>query len=429
MVTLERPAPDALLLPDDIDFLEEGDPRSAIEPESIDETVERLIREFEIDNGPIDLGRADPPENEWPGRWIDIRDVANSSGDERDWFTFRQRARAHVRLMRLFRQARRRRRKLSSGFDFAQIMWVGDMGASKSVSACEEALYWFQRGHPFFHNGGFNFGRLVEGSDIYEIVARVPMYSVIAIDEAHTGLESGMAMSTGIRGFAILCAGLRKKGCKLLLMSAMARMIVRVVREMTSEVRRPFQVQVAQQTHGFKLDYPNHSDPRNFVLAWEVWRDFPFRGVDIVDGKGARKRDDGLGPADDMQGVAGETVRMAYMGTDSFRPVDTAQAQRFAGKAAMEAAREAAASSGLTDDHRKVVGWLYSRLSEPGCPAYLKTAAIALNVGLDSRKTGQLMDGVFGDIDNVKGTNGWKTEGLKRAIYAKFGLTFETGAE
>ena len=130
---------------------------------------------------------------------------------------------AHVRAMKLFRKARkhrlRRQRGLSPGFDFAQIMWVGDMGASKSVSAAEEAFYWFQRGHPFFHNGGFNFGRVVEGADIYEIIANVPMYSVIAIDEAHTGLESGMSMSTGVRGFAILCAGLRKKGCKLLLMS------------------------------------------------------------------------------------------------------------------------------------------------------------------------------------------------------------------
>ena len=100
---------------------------------------------------------------------------------------------------------------------------AGDMGASKSVSAAEEAFWWFQRGHPFFQNGGFNFGRIVESTDIYEVIANVPMYSVIAIDEAYTGLESGMSMSTGVRGFAILCAGLRKKGCKLLLLPAMAR--------------------------------------------------------------------------------------------------------------------------------------------------------------------------------------------------------------
>ena len=172
-----------------------------------------------------------PPEDQWPGRWVDARDVMLSSGDERDWFTFPQRMEAHVRAMKLFRQC-------SEAPTPAQA-WPqpglrlrpdhvggGHGGVEERVGGRGGAFYWFQRGHPFFHNGGFNFGRVVEGADIYEIIANVPMYSVIAIDEAHTGLESGMSMSTGVRGFAILCAGLRKKGCKLLLMSAMARMIV-----------------------------------------------------------------------------------------------------------------------------------------------------------------------------------------------------------
>ncbi len=348
-----------------------------------------------------------------------------SSGDERDWFSFRMRLTAHVRAMKLFRQARRRRRKLSSGFDFAQIMWVGDMGTSKSVSAAEEAFVWFQRGHPFFHNGGFNFGRLVEGSDIYEVIANVPMYSVVGIDEAHTGLEAGMAMSSGVRGFAILCAGLRKKGCKLLLMSAMARMIVRIVREMTSEVRRPFKVEVSEQDHGYKIDYPPHSDPANFILAWEQWENFPFRGVDIVDGKGARKRNDGLGRPDDLRGLSGETVRNAFLLTDSFRPVDTAHAQRYAGKAAMDAARAAQDAVGFTDDHRKALGWLRSRLSQPDCPVNIKTDVVALGLGMKPRQVGQILNSIFGDVDGVSGSGGWKTAGLKRVMYAKFGIDFD----
>ena len=221
---LAKPALPTLATVEDVDFRQDPEQRLAGTSElgGIDAVVERLLAEIEIP----DLGCADPPEEQWPGRWVNIEDVAMSSGDERDWFTFRMRLTAHVRAMKLFRQGRRRRRKLSSGFDFAQIMWAGDMGASKSVSAAEEAFWWFQRGHPFFHNGGFNFGRIVESTDIYEVIANVPMYSVIAIDEAYTGLESGMSMSTGVRGFAILCAGLRKKGCKLLLLllPAMARL-------------------------------------------------------------------------------------------------------------------------------------------------------------------------------------------------------------
>ena len=417
---LSKPASPTLATLEDVDFQQDPEqrPAGASELGGIDAVVERLLGQIDIP----DLGRADPPEEQWPGRWVNVEDVAMSSGDERDWFNFRMRLTAHVRAMKLFRQARRRRRKLSSGFDFAQIMWVGDMGASKSVSAAEEAFWWFQRGHPFFHNGGFNFGRIVEGADIYEVIANVPMYSVIAIDEAHTGLESGMSMSTGVRGFAILCAGLRKKGCKLLLMSAMARMIVRIVREMTSEVRRPFKVNAAPQDHGLSIDYKPHSDPRNFILAWDMWHDFPFRGVDIVDGKGGKRRD-GLGKPHDTRGLTGETVRNAYLLTDSFRPVDTAHAQRYAGKAAMEAARARQDEVGLTDEHRQVIIWLHEWLQQPDRPANLRTEVVAMSLELPTRQTGQLMNGLFGDIDKIKGSNGWKTAGLRQALAIKFGLS------
>ena len=170
-------------------------------------TVAEVMAELREIFRDTEMGRRDIPEDAWPGRRANAEDVHLSAGDERDWFDFDMRLEAHLRAWGLFRQARNRRRKLSSGFDFGQIMWVGDMGASKSVSAAEEAYFWFQRGHPFFHNGGFNFGWIIEGADIYELIAYIPMYSVVAIDEAHTGLESGAAMTTGVRGFAILCAG------------------------------------------------------------------------------------------------------------------------------------------------------------------------------------------------------------------------------
>ena len=363
------------------------------------------------------LGRQDPPESRWAGRWINEDDVALSCGDERDWFGHAMRRQAHRDAMTRFRQARRRRRKLSSGFSFAQVMFIGDMGASKSVSAAHEAYRWFQRGHPFFHNGGFNFGRVVEGADIYELVDAVPRHSVIGVDEAHTGLESGMAMSTGVRSFAILCAGLRKKNCKLLLMSAMARMVVRIVREMTSEVRRPARVQVAELDHGFSIDYPGHSDPKNFVLAYEVWRNFPFRGVDITEGRRARR--DGLGPRDDFRMVSGESVRNAFLLTDSFRPVDTAHAQRFAGKAAMEEARSGQ-QAGFTDQHRLVVQYLWERARAPDCPRYIKADVIALGLSLKPAVVGRLMSGLFGDVDGIKKTHGYDMSLVKAVIETMF---------
>ena len=43
---------------------------------------------------------------------------------------------------------------------------------------------------------------------------------------------------------------------------------------------------------------------------------------------------------------------------------------------------------------------------------------------MPSRDVGTLMRGIFGDVDGVSGSNGWKTQGLKPAIFAKFGLEF-----
>ena len=54
---LERPTTDRLIFPDDIDVRDGDELRPAIESESIDQTVERLLQEFELENGPIDLGR------------------------------------------------------------------------------------------------------------------------------------------------------------------------------------------------------------------------------------------------------------------------------------------------------------------------------------------------------------------------------------
>ena len=399
----EEPAPD-------FDWL---DPE--IERLTIRDIADEITKAYKI----ADMGRHDPPEDEWAGRSVSIDDVADSSGDERDWFSFPMRLEAHLLEVALFRKARKLRRKLSSGFDFGQIMWVGDMGASKSVSACEEAAFWHERGHEFFHNGGFNFGRVIEGADIYEIIARIPRHSVVAIDEAHTSLESGAAMTTGIRSFAILCAGLRKKGCKLLLMSAMARMVVRIVREMTSQVRRPFKIKADLDDHGFHVERPAHSDPRNFVLAWEKWDGFPFRGADIVEGRG-RRRNDGLGRPHGLQTSFGELVRHAFLLTDSFRPVDTAHAQRYAGKAAMEAAR-AAAEVGLTDAHIELLQWLEEKVDSADCPPTFTAEAVGLALAMPPRRVGQLLKGLFGDVEGAQDSRGrWRAREMRAAINDKF---------
>ena len=141
------------------------------------------------------------------------------------------------------------------------------------------------------------------------------------------------------------------------------------------------------------------------------------------------KRNDGLGRPDVTQGVLGETVRNAYLLTDSFRPVDSAHAQRYAGKAAMEAARAAQQQVGLTDDDKNMIVWLHGFLQRPDCPRNVRTAVIAMNQEVTDRQAGRLMNRIFGDVDDVKGAQGWKTDVMRRTLAVRYGVQFAPGDE
>ena len=402
-------------------------PSSLLLPEDLDtETPDGPVKPSPLEVGtPLPrLGRRDPPESAWAGHDVTEDAVVVASGDDRDWFEYEMRLRAFRRGQKLFRQARKRRRNFGSGFGHEQIMFVGQMGAKKTLSAAEEAFKWYQRGHPVFHNGGFLFGREVEGAQIYEIVDNVPMHSVILVDEAHSALESGSGTTSGVRGFVILEAGLRKKNCKLLLMSAMAKKVHPMVREMCSTVRRPLKVNIKKDDFGYTVHDPPHSNPVNFAIVWEEWRDYPFLGLDIIDGQRGGGHREGLGSPDALLLAQGESVRNAYMLIDSFRPVEPSVAMRYAGKAAMEEARAQKQQGGqLSEDHQNVIWWLDERLNQPECPANIKTAVVAMALGKSESYVGRLMSGLFGDIDGMQASRGgWKTDQLRRALAVKFNV-------
>ena len=365
-------------------------------------------------------GRADPPVADWAGRWVNVEDVQQACGDDRDWFTYEMRLQAHQDAWARYFHAAKRKRNRSSKFKFAQIMIIGDMGAQKSTMACWESYKWYQRGHPVFHNGPFLFGRYVAGSGIYDIVDHVPRNSVVAIDEAHTGLESGMAMSSGVRNFAILCAGLRKKNCRLILMSAMASMVSRRVRDMCSEVWKPTMPHIDTGDFGYSVRYPGHSDPKHFIFVWDIWRNFPFRGEDLTSPKHHRR---GFGPPDDTRMAMGECVRNAYLLTDSFQPVESAVAQQFASKEAMQKHRQQQAS-GLSDEHRQLIGWFFNRCREPNPPEYINSHVPALQLGINPSAIGRLMSGLFGDVDGYKHpSKGYHVATIEEAIADKFAIS------
>ena len=56
-----------------------------------------------------DKERRDPPESQWPGRWVNEADVTLPSGDDRDWFTLEQRLAAFRNSVERYQRARARR--------------------------------------------------------------------------------------------------------------------------------------------------------------------------------------------------------------------------------------------------------------------------------------------------------------------------------
>ena len=64
-----------------------------------------------------------------------------AAGDPRDWFRYGDRLRAYERAWAEFMDARRRRR-FDTGFEWNQILVLGDYGAGKTSLAIKMALYW-----------------------------------------------------------------------------------------------------------------------------------------------------------------------------------------------------------------------------------------------------------------------------------------------
>ena len=91
--------------------------------------------------------RGDPPVDLWPGRTMWTVDIMKASGDPRDWFRFHHRLHESERAWDDFASARKRRKNnVKSGFDWNQILVLGDYGAKKTTAAIHLARYFFGHG-------------------------------------------------------------------------------------------------------------------------------------------------------------------------------------------------------------------------------------------------------------------------------------------
>ena len=90
-----------------------------------------------------------------------------SCGDPRDWFRYGWRLEAYQRHWMEWGDARARRRDMSAGYEWDQILIIGPYGAGKTTLGIHETLKWFRKGHPVFSTPACLVGWRVEYDKIY----------------------------------------------------------------------------------------------------------------------------------------------------------------------------------------------------------------------------------------------------------------------
>ena len=318
--------------------------------------------------------------------------------------------------------------------DFAQIGVVGDMGQGKTTVVSAEAINWGQFGYPFFHvynpdnrRGSWLMGKKIHPAELYEIIEVLPQNSVLGIDEGHTMFESGLGMASGMRGWNIQSAGLRKAMCRVYIPTALMVLLAPVIRRSCSEVWRPIKLTV--DDHRIPEEkLPPHSDPKNFVQVWDVWRGFPFRQQDIL-GPRTQRRSGGLGPPHDRlmrpkPERSGEIVRQAFKLTDSFLRVAGAQAQQYALKAQQTEVREARRQEReegpqLSPEQMKVLLKVWEKVNN-GYSTHFTAGVIAMETGYSISAVSGMLSGFLGDVPAVKTDKGYRCDRVRIALPLKF---------
>lgn len=381
------------------------------------------------------------PMDEWPGEDVTEEDVWLASLDERDWFNYPSRLQAFDDYRNVLDMGWRNRQRGRWGrpyppprFEFGQIGVVGDMGTGKTTIVGSEAYYYGQWGYPFFHvknpdnnRASWLMGKKIHPAQLYEVIEVIPMFSLLGVDEGHTMFESGLGMASGIRGWQIQGAGLRKAMCRIYIPTAMMVMLAPIIRRSCSEVWRPLQVKV----NDYQLPEekpPPHSDPANFIQVWDVWKNFPFRQRDIIEAR-PKRRNGGLGPPHDRMWRSGEIVRLGFKLTDTFLRVAGAQAQQFALKEQQTEARaqrreEQDGAPTLSPPQEAILKAVWQTCNN-GYSTHFTADSIAFETGMRLSPVRQILGGFLGNLPDVKTGSQYRCDRIKLALPMKFNIPDE----
>lgn len=369
----------------------------------------------------IRLGRADPPESEWPGREVDETDVAAACGDPRDWFDYEDRLHFHYLVKEYYERARKRVKDANRQVAWGQMVVAGKMGASKSVFIGSFALgrkdrgWGYLRGTPFFHYGGnWLYGRALDGTELYDAIERIPRNSILAMDEAHVAADGSVPNSRGNALIRQLSAGLRKKQGKFILITAKPDLLDRRIRFDCDTVVLPVKpaVEDDQLNDVYRIKRLPKNDLNNFCLCWHVWEDFPYQRMGDPEENGQKKKRRVpplfIGPPDKTMTMHGNRVRAGYALTDSFIPVESGTAWEFGSAEQIAKSKEQRQKEAEEKQHiNKVVGWILSTDPSRVAPV-VSTAAIAGQAGVKAADANRILEGYFGAYPDTKNSKGWK---------------------
>ena len=374
--------------------------------------------------------RGDPPMEDWPGRVIGAVDIARAAGDPRDWFRYSHRYDAAAEAWAEFADAQHRRRNLlSDDWEFNQVLIVGDYGSGKTSAAMLVARDMFGRGHPVFANASSLFGWRLGQNELYTSMGRIPKGSVLIVDESSAALASRLGGSTAISSWTEMSLNLRKQATYCILMSAQDWQIASAVRKDCKEVWMP----VASDQIEFERDpysrapvnevNPNvapSADPANFILVWHVWRDYPYRKANLIEGKVDEQ--DGFGRPDDTVVTMGEEVRRALLLNDTFELAQAGSASTADGEQIKEDLREwrgehfddgANGRSSRKPPQELVRLFMFIEQLEFAMPfpEYVKPAVLAAEMGVSVPRAGTIVQERFPGVENVQ-RKGYSSEYL-----------------
>ena len=221
----------------------------------------------------------------------------------------------------------RRRRDFRGGFDWNQILILGDFGSGKTSLGIHLARHWFGLGHAVFSNASCLFGWHLEHEEMYTAMGFMPKNSVLLIDESSAHLASRVGHGVAISSFSEMNLNTRKQNTVVVYMSAKDWEIAPSIRRSCKEVWMPVPkedlhvdgeevvVQAGAGEDRAEGRMAPANNPDNFRLAWHVWDDYPYSKRNLIEGK---DDDPGFGPPTYTMFDEGENVRRALLLNDTF---------------------------------------------------------------------------------------------------------------